>query len=238
MILTAAALLAFLPKIGGLAQAASDAPHIIAADGVWLLDSTSGDRLFLLPNSYYARIDDLDDTYYHVTFNGVQGKVLRNSVSTTGYHTIAPGTTASIGIDPSYSEFAGIYLKALPATSAQNVISVPVESAITFIGEYPQEDGSWYYVQYNGSYGYIKASRTTMPKLSIAAFVPEKNVAETSAQSDMDKEKSSGILEGIGDKELKIIIIIGLAIPAALIVILLFLPRKGKEQRDKYYENE
>lgn len=219
-------ILALISAGSPTAFAATGTPHIIIDGEVWLLDD-GGNRLFLLPDTYYAKINNLDDTYYYVTFNGVSGKVSKNVVTTTGYHTTAPGTSAEIKVNDNFSDFVSISLKAAPSSAAQNIAAVPTPDAFTFLGHYPtQTEGVWYYCKYGDYYGYIKQDRTTMTELNIGTFVPE------APQETEEKDPPKNLLDGLEGKELRILIIIGLAIPAVLIIFLLFRPQRNR----KYYD--
>lgn len=220
---------------GSFSAYAADTPHIAVSGDVWLLNG-EGSRLFMLPDTYYARINNLDESFYYVTFNGVSGKVDKNTVSAIGYHTTAPGTMRDITISSDYAEFTAINLKAKPDLGAENSAEVPVGQSITFLGEYPAESGIWYYVKYEQFYGYIRADRTSMPVMEIPVFVPEEPPeAETSApETPSGDETDKTVLDVLDDKELKIVIIVGLAVPAVAVVILLFRSRGGKKERERY----
>lgn len=200
------------------------APHVKITGDVWLL-STDGNKLFLLPDTYYAKIDNLDETYYYISFNGVAGKVQTSSVSTVGYHEKALGTMQDLKIADSYAEFDAINLKSRPDLSASNVVCMPIKEPFIFLGRYPAEGELWYYVKYNQYYGYIKADRTSVPDIAFDAFVPlQPNEEEPPAA--LPPKKS--VLDKLGSENdtLKIIIIVGLAIPAILIIFLIFKPTK------------
>ena len=210
------------------AFAATDTPHIVVDGEVWLLNEM-GEKIFLLPDSYYARINNLDDAYYYVTFNGVSGKVSKNVVGTTGYHTAATGTMCQLSIAPEYAEFAAIKLKCRPDLSASDVVEIPVEQPFTFLGEHPAADAVWYYVQYNQYYGYLKADRTTMPETDFPVFVPEEIPQEVVDPTDPAVEETDPP-SGLDRRDLRIIVIVGLAVPAVAVIFLLFRP-KGKRKR-------
>lgn len=233
VLLMAIPLVCLLPA-KSMAEATST-PHIVVSGDVWLL-SESGEKLFLLPDTYYARINNLDENYYYVTFNGVNGKVVKTAVSTVGYHASATGTTRDMTISGEYSEFVAINLKKAPDIGAENACQVPLGETITYIGSYPTDGALWYYAQYNGSYGYVKAERTSMTTVSIPAFVPETLPVEETPEAD-DTDKT--VLDKLDDTELKIVIIVGLAIPAVAVVVLLFRPAitKRRNKKETYYDD-
>ena len=57
---------------------AQDTPFVVIEKDVWLLRE-DGERLFLLPETYYAPLVGIDETYYEVTFNGDRKSTRLNS---------------------------------------------------------------------------------------------------------------------------------------------------------------
>jgi len=204
-------------------------PHVKITGDVWLL-SIDGNKLFLLPDTYYAKIDNLDETYYYISFNGVSGKVQTTSVSTVGYHEKATGTMQDLKIADSYAEFDAINLKSRPDLSASNIVSMPIKDPFIFLGRYPAEDSLWYYVKYNQYYGYIKADRTSVPNIAFEAFSP---LPFEDDEPPAASAPQKSVLDRIGSENdtLKIIIIVGLAVPAILIIFLIFKPTKYNSGR-------
>lgn len=210
-------------------------PHIKVAGDVWLLHN-DGSRLFLLPNTYYAKIDNLDETYYYVTFNGVSGKVLKTQVSTVGYHEKALGTLRDLQISDVYAEFDSINIKSKPDLSSANVVSMPIRDSFTFIGKYQTDTDLWYYIRYEQYLGYVKADRTTQPNMHFDKFVPAEKALDQPSGGETKGSKRTSVFEGFNANEnvLKIVIIVGLTIPALLIIFLLFKP--SKYNNSHYYD--
>lgn len=207
---------------------AVDLPYVVVGKDLWLLSKSSGQRLFLLPESYYARIDNIDDTFYYVTFNGVSGKVEKNLASTIGYHTEADGTMQELRIDSKYSIFTEIKLKSTMEGSSTD-IPVPVDGSLIFIGKYLLTE-EWYYVKYDNHYGYIKAEFTNKPTLSINAFIPAvKPMAIGGDEGTVEKEVEN-------NRVVKVLVITGLSV--VLIIILVVLFRPGKNNKHRYYYEE
>lgn len=228
LIITLFILLFILPATAQnnvFARADNSTPHIVIEGDVWLY-SDKGEKIFILPTSYYARINNLDDTYYYVTFNGVAGRVKKSEVRAVGYEFQATGTTADLNISSEYADFYGISLKKHPDSQADNLLTIPSGNSFTYIGTYPTDSGEkWYYVKYENVLGYLKASRTTAPDMEIPLFTPEVSTTPESEEEDMKEVNNT--IKGVDSKELKIIIIVGLALPAIGIVILIFKRKKG-----------
>ena len=217
----------FYPHFGERAKAV-DLPYVVVGKDLWLLEKTNGQRLFLLPESYYARIDNIDDTFYYITFNGVSGKVEKELASTIGYHTEADGTMQELRIDSRYSIFTEIKLKSSMEGSSVD-IPVPVDGSLIFIGKYALSE-DWYYVKYDNSYGYIKAEFTNKPKLEINTFIPKVKPAEITEEPVGESEEP---MEG---KLVKILIITGLSV--VLMIILICLRSPGRKNKRRFYYEE
>jgi len=218
-----AVFLCCLPKAAALA--ANNTPHVvISGDNIWFLDA-DGVRLFLLPDTYYIKINNLDEGYYYCTFNGVSGKVDKTLVGTSGYHTTAPGTSRELALAESFINFVGAFhLKASPGSSV-NTIDMPGTSSFTYLGSYPASSGVWYYVKYNGYYGYIPASMTNTPMITVPIFSPEQPEDVPVIAPPSEEGGGGGILPA-DNNTLKIVLIAGLCLPAIVIIFLLFRAKK------------
>jgi hypothetical protein len=201
-------------------------PYAVIGDDVWLSDS-EGTKLFLLPSTYYAQIESMDDNFYYIVFNGVRGKIPKGSVSVVGYEYEVKQTARTLQIASEYSVFTEIKLKSCLEGASTYEATIPCDQSFTFIGIYKQGDTVWYYVTYGGKYGYIKNTYTDTPQIVFDDFVPEKTPTE----------ENEPITEGNEDEKkpelIKILVIGGASAIAVIFVIVLFIPHKGK--RHKYY---
>ena len=193
-------------------------PHVVIDDSVWLYDE-KGDKIFLLPESYYARINNLDEVYYYVTFNGVAGKVKKNKVRAIGYEFTATGTQTDLNVANEYTDFSGIQMKKSPDSKGENTLVIPTNATFTFLGVYPTESGeTWYYVRYENSLGYVRDKWVTEVKIS--PFTPEIVTSST-------PQESGEIEETELSNEVKIIVVVGLVVVGIGTVALLFFKRKS-----------
>lgn len=200
---------------GASALGSTAVPYVECTADTWLY-SESGEKIFQIPTSYYARINNLDDLYYYVTFNGVAGKINKNEVSSLGYEGTAKGTSLEIRTSEKYADFTEIQLKERPDGSSKTLTSIPYEEEYTFLGKYPTEWGEIFYcVRYSGLIGYVKSERTSEPDLTIEPFIPEASPPKTQSGAQTPTTP-------FDDLELKIIVILGIAIPAVGIVVLIF----------------
>lgn len=212
-------LLSFVPTAEGCY--AKDMPVAVIGEDVWLLGE-GGERLFLLPETYYAPIVGIDDTYYTVSFNGIVGKIPKMSVSVTGYGDEVAGTQQLLRVSGKYSAFTGLKIRLSPEeNSVETDASIPVSESFTYLGSYPYGDEVWYYVVYGDRYGYVLSDYCDK-KVETALFKTEENV---------EKEEDSAPKD---DSLLKILIISGVAVTVVILLIVLLIPKKGKTRY--YYE--
>jgi len=206
---------------------AGDSMFAVIGENVYLLDLSDGHRIFLLPESYYAPVIGMDATFYHIVFNGVEGKVEKASVSFTGYSGIPSDTMRGIKIDEKFSMlFTEMRLKAR-MDGASDEAKIPVNSSLVFLGHYPMAE-MWYYVRYdNNVCGYIPANFTNMPEIVIDKFVPDR--VGNSDPTPFKTEKPPTSL-------LKVLVITGSCVAGVVLFIIIFKPPKTGKKR-YYYED-
>lgn len=204
---------------------AVNTPYVVIGEDIWLLDD-NGSKVFLLPETYYARIISMDDNYYYVSFNGVDGKIPKGSVSVVGYEGEVKNTATMIRIASEYSVFTEIKLKSKLEGDSNEDITVPTGEALTYLGSYKQGDVLWYFVCYGDKKGYVKSDYTDSKEMKFEKFVPISNTSESPDVEKREKETE--------EKDLpKILIIAGVSVVAIILLIIIFLPRKNKKH--KYY---
>lgn len=203
-------------------------PYAVIGEDVWLL-AENGNKLFLLPRTYYAKIDRMDDGYYYVSFNGVSGKITKTSVSVVGYDKDVKETRTIIKIASEYSVFTEIKLRdSLDGEVKEVEATAPTSEPLTYLGTYEQGDKIWYYVTYGGEYGYVLNTYTDSPNLSFEPFSPVEEKSEEKIEEPTEKSKSKR------SDLVKIIVISAVSAVAVILIIVLFLPRKGKKHHYYY----
>lgn len=218
-------IVAATPLAQGVTSLAVSTPYAVIGEDVWLL-AESGSKLFLLPKTYYARIDRMDDGFYYVTFNGVSGKIPKQSVSVVGYDKPVKDTQKIIRIAPEYAVFTEIKLvTALEGEGKEEL--APTSEPLTYLGTYKQGETVWYYVSFGGKYGYVKNTYTDSPEIGFEDFKPvsDEKTEEPNEQTEPTEKKSELV---------KILVISGVSAVALIFVIILFLPRKNKKHRYYY----
>lgn len=202
-------------------------PYAVIGEDVWMMNE-EGNKLFLLPATFYAKIERMDDNYYYIVFNGVSGKIPKGSVSVVGYDKPVKDTQKIIRIAETYSVFTELKMKTVIAGEGAEEIAVPTTEPLTYVGSYKLGEQVWYYVSYAGMYGYVLNTYTDTPVMGTETFVPEK-------EPETEEEKDDSFTEEKKEEPnlVKILVISGVSAAALILVIILFLPRKNKKH--KYY---
>jgi hypothetical protein len=219
-----------------VAGAQTSTPHIVAGENVWFLND-DGERLFLMPKTYFARINNMDETHFFITFNGLNGKVARDSVSTTGYHLDARGTAVNAFIDGQFADFiTNFSLRARPDRLSATAHDVPIRQEFTILGQYPAGNEVWYYVRVlngaNAAFGYVLSERTTVKELTYEPFVPEVLVTANQPPAPEPPTGGGGVFAGANGNAFRILTVIGLCVPVVLILFLLFKPNRNRKYFD------
>jgi hypothetical protein len=186
------------------------------------------DRLFILPLSYYVKIIGSTDTHYAVEYQEnsqnyyiVPGYVLRNKLTPEGS---VPQTPFYASKELSVTTFSTILKKSnvSDSSSENTVLTLFQDYKINYYGHLPSVDGGeWYFVKYQGYFGYVKGTDISAADIPMHPTPmpdpPEPSVspsAETGGETPLD-----GSL-------IRLILILGISIPAIIIVILLFKPNR------------
>ena len=141
--------------------------------------------------------------YFFITFNGVNGKVARGAVSTTGYHLEARGTAATAFICQDFNDFASISLRARPLRQSNSVGEIPTSQEFLVLGEHPLTLENWFYIKVPAAsgeplFGFILAERTNIKELTFEAFIPEaiQTIAPEPPQNNQNANNNGGVFGG------------------------------------------
>jgi len=176
--------------------------------------------LCIVEKSYFIEIISETENYYKAHYNGINGFVKKNEVKKV---TSTPSTPFPYNIKIVISSPCNLRSSPTNKSVTNNIITTlqPNESNITFIGRIFSDEAidfggtTWYYVNYQGSYGYIYNKY-------IKSITPIYENIETVSFSNESFHK---IVNPITHTP-SIVIIIVLFIPCILILIILYIPRK------------
>ena len=189
-----------------------------------LYKSTNGDDLSdiicIVEKTYFVEIISETSNVLKVNYNGICGYVRKNDVKVTLSNPLTPypsNIKIVVGFDCN--------LRSSPTTktNVSNIISVvnAGETNLQFIGRVFSEEAidfggtTWYYVNYNGEYGYIynKYIRSITPIYENTEEVSYASNTNTNIKNPMTHTPS-------------LILVIIMSVPLFAILFILYLPRK------------
>ncbi len=198
-------------------------------------DATCNKTLCTLPASYYAQLKSKNDISYEVSFAGATGYIKQSDVS-------APQVDALVSSD--YTNMVSKLRQykttkdttALCDKSTAKLAVISADKSFTYIGKGEMinsfgEKIEAYYVIADSKVGYFRVidlpsfSESSIPTYNKPTPTPS-TTAETSANASakaQPSESNNGVV--------RILLIIGICIPAVTIVYLLFKPAKVPDAR-------
>lgn len=208
--------------------------------------NTLEEEIFELPNGFYVEyLEPFTKSFYKVKYHGCEGIVPVSALNGN-----AKKTDSSSPDYFDYNFYANKKQEAIFAVKANETASMKASaspsaadvksnltsaSSITFIGakigDLYQTSTLWYYVLCDGVYGYIPALQTNNVNLDIAEFIKDKPVINPIDPDDGNTTNPTDPETPPTNNLLRILLIIGITIPAIIIVILLFKPVKNKKGR-------
>ena len=209
----------------------------VTATGVQLCSSPSEtSALFVLPYSYFVKVDYIVDDYYKVIYKDVEGYVRRDRV------TLMNGVPQVPFFDATYEIFVPFGLYQSPSQTSSVITTLTnTDDKITYYGELAgqqvtSDNNIWYYSQVTISgeeqFGYVFSGVTdllTQPVINNETFdIVSDDFLET--PSSEFKNLSTGT---------KIMLIVAISVPSLLILYFLIKPSKivknttSKNKKDK-----
>ena len=198
---------------------------------VYLISNASA-VLFTIPSTYYFDITDYSDGKYAITYNGVSGLFIKSDANVARLTDADKEPRGGFSLELVLANDSDFYKQGSFGFKKESV--TPDNSpAITFIGKGEYDGTSCIYVRCGGEYGYIPTSCLKTKDGGVAmtdyiidlhpnyrpTVVPDKNVETKAADPN---------------KLTRIILIVGIVVPALVIVLLLFKPsKKGRYDYDR-----
>lgn len=189
-------------------------------------------KLFEIPSTYYFDVDEIDGDVFNIKYNGLENLYVKDASNFVPLTDADKEPLGGFTIELSLSSDASFYVKGKSAFTMKTL--TPAEApAITFIGKGEYDGTSCIYVRCGGEYGYIPTSCLKTKDGGIAmtdyiidlhpnyrpTVVPDKTVEKKAADPN---------------KLTRIILIVGIVVPALVIVLLLFKPsKKGRYDYDR-----
>lgn len=178
----------------------------------------------LSEETYFVEIIGEYDEYYRVIYNGINGYVKRNDVKEISN---TPSTLSPSNIKIVIG--SNCNLRSTPTTNSpsNNILTTIYsgENEITFVGRIYSEEAidfggtTWYYVNYNGTYGYIynKYCKSVTPIYQNTEEVTYISTQEVRITNPITHTPS-------------LIIVIILLLPCMGLLLILYLPKKTRKR--------
>ena len=190
--------------------------------------NADGTSLFKIPETYYVKIEEINSDSISVSYMGLAGTIKKveglTPVTTTAISNVAITENNAypvIELKPTGDQIAYTNMNDVETSVDSNIVKV------YFMGE--AMDGANIYVKFvtddNSFYGY--ANKSIFESFSISSNQEVIDAINNANASPMSKATNTN-----NSKALRVILIIGLIIPAIVIALLIFIPRKS-EQYDK-----
>lgn len=178
----------------------------------------------LVEKSYFVEIISETDNYYKVNYNNISGYVKKNEVKKV---TTTPSTPFPYNIRLVIANPCNLRSSPTNRATTNNIITTlqANESNIIFIGRIFSEEAidfggtTWYYVNYQGSYGYIYNKY-------VKSITP---IYENTENITYYHESFDNIVNPITHTP-SIIIVLIMFIPCIFILIILYSPRKTNKK--------
>jgi len=231
------ALTLLLSAVTGVAYADGRKYILIENDSTYLYsDEACSDKkaICILPKTYYVQCDGEDykkENSYKVVFLGKQGYIKESDVSTPVSDSLVANDYANMVEQlKSHTPQSGAIM--LYDEDFDEKHTVTADSVFTYLGHKKKGKYTYYYVLTNNEFGYFDA--TDLPDFNLSSIptytkptpAPSATAgasASASASANKPAESTNGVV--------KILLIIGICIPAAIIVYLLFKPAKAPDAR-------
>jgi len=213
------------------ANAAVDGYVVITGDDVMVYGFDGNYELkpmFVLPATYYVRYDNRSNTsYYIIQYMDAESASGNKDlfVLKTGLSVLNPTAVAEPYPDVTVSNSAineKLYL--YPSVTSAVVANLPAANcALKYLGRITGDDGeSYYFVKYNAAFGYIReaalVSPAVIPPHPNSVTVPDPDITAPKQPLDRDALRV-------------LILILGIILPAAVILRMVFRPNKKYPRR-------
>lgn len=219
----------------------------ITEKDVWLYKTASSaesEKLFLLQYSYYAKVKEITQNgFYHVEIlDNVAG-----FVKVLGYVPIDKVTPQTeTPLSPTYpTVFSTVNQNNIILFSQANVLSNAVcavyqGQTLSYFGSYPTADKTWYFVRFEQHLCYVDANSVTLPAIALhptpvhvqTVTPPAEETPPTDVQDDLNEQPEPQD----NFSKWQIVIVALIALSAVVIVVVLFLPAKPKEQKTATFD--
>lgn len=189
-------------------------------------------KLFRIPSTYYFEITEISGDCFYIKYNGIDNLYVKDAQNFVTLTDADKEPRGGFSVELALSSDTTFYKKGYASFSKIRI--TPAESSvITFIGKGSYESLPCAYVKYGDDFGYIPLSalKTKDGGVSMNDYVID---LHPNYRPEVVTEKKVETKAADPNKLTRTILIIGIVVPALVIVLLLFKPsKKGRYDYDK-----
>ncbi len=189
-------------------------------------------KLFEIPSTYYFDVTEIDGDVFYIKYNGLDDLYVKDASNFVSLTDADKEPLGGFTIDLSLSSDASFYVKGRSGFTTKTL--TPAEApAITFIGKGEYDGTSCIYVRCGGEYGYIPTSclKTKDGGVAMTDYIID---LHPNYRPTVVPDKTVETKAADPNKLTRIILIVGIVVPALVIVLLLFKPsKKGRYDYDR-----
>ncbi|MBO5926125.1 MAG: hypothetical protein J6Q38_01015 [Clostridia bacterium] len=220
-------------------SAASENYMRVLSNGVYVYtDNTFTNKIFLVPYSYYVKVEGVNGNVVRVSYGDDDGKYpvimgysKLEELTQVDYVPLSPFSVLKVS-----SNLSDVLFNDSNLTKAY--FNVPENTFMVYYGDFISENGNEIaYVYCSNKLGYFdKASLNpfTVP-VNSDAIIQEPEINDNKEQDSQEENEKPSSLPA---ETLQIIIIIGLSVISISIVYALFKPNKSKSSNQEFFNEE
>lgn len=198
---------------------------------VYLISNASA-VLFTIPSTYYFDITDYGDGKYAITYNGVSGLFIKTDANVARLTDADKEPRGGFSLELVLANDSDFYKQGSFGFKKESV--TPDNSpAITFIGKGEHDGKVCAYVKYGSDFGYIPYAnlKTKDGGVAMSDYIID---LHPNYRPNVVTDKNTDKKASDPNKLTRTILIVGIVVPALVIVLLLFKPsKKGRYDYDR-----
>ncbi len=200
--------------------------RILCNDAIVYQDANLSEPIFVLPYSYYVKIESQNQNSIRISFGNsdgiypqIVGYVSLDKLTIVDYIPISPYPQIKVSTDVSDVLFNDFEQK-------NPYFNVAMNEVMFYYGEIKNQDKTLCYVYYLKKLGYI--DKSSLNPFSVPLHPDEIKIQEEGGANDGEGENLSQTPSNAIGENLQIVIIVGISIISISVVYFLFKPSKNK----------
>ncbi len=204
---------------------------VTASDTYLYFNAGETYKIFKIRSDCFVKIiSEENSEFYQVSYMGATGYVKSSCLSSETFTDLTQPYHNELTVSPTA---ATNLLQSASDTAFPTGSEITASTVLKVVGFY---DSEWLYVSSSDTFGYIKVTDTTWDSTEMAITAPLESVnfpIVTPPEPDENEENNGNGEITVVDPSnnlLRILLIIGISIPAVIIVYLIFRPVKGSDR--------